>query len=182
MGRKLANAGATKRACALVSAARCESRFCIMPSHGMHANRDGDRDRPADVTAESSDVSDRRQRLEGRGLTCRSAPTRHSTHSTTNRHDSTSSAVLCAQKSERRRQFIRTTFLQAARVDQVKRSCEASSKKRVDKIKENLEDVNTWRASRWAKMEASKGSKSKRKLIIEVVGNERLRILLDSSC
>ena len=31
------------------------------------------------------------------------------------------------------------------------------------------------------KMDASKGSKGKRKLIIEVVGNERLRILLDFS-
>ena len=60
MGRKMADASAGKWACALVSVASCKSRFHIMPSHGMHANRDGDRDRPADVTAESTDVSDRR--------------------------------------------------------------------------------------------------------------------------
>ena len=57
MGRKLADASASKRACALVSAARCESRFrachhvaCMRIVMATH-------DRPADVTAESSDVS-----------------------------------------------------------------------------------------------------------------------------
>ena len=38
-----------------------------MTSRGMLANRNGDRDRPTDVTAKSIDVSDRRHRSEGRG-------------------------------------------------------------------------------------------------------------------
>ena len=42
MGGKLADASASKWACALVSAARCKCRFCIMQSHGMQANSDGD--------------------------------------------------------------------------------------------------------------------------------------------
>ena len=90
MDRKLAGASASRGACALVSVANCKSRFRIMPLRGMHANRDGDRDRTADVTAESIDVSDQRQRLEGRGLTCEGPPTCHSTRSTAN-------AVLCTQ-------------------------------------------------------------------------------------
>ena len=69
-GRKLAYACASERACALVGAATCKSRFCMVSSCGMHAYRNGNRDRPADVTAESTDVSDRRQRSEGSGLTC----------------------------------------------------------------------------------------------------------------
>ena len=42
MGGKLADASASKWACALVSAARCKSRFRMVPSCSMHANRDGD--------------------------------------------------------------------------------------------------------------------------------------------
>ena len=42
MGGKLADASASKWACALVSAIRYKSRFCIMPCDGMHSNRDGD--------------------------------------------------------------------------------------------------------------------------------------------
>ena len=73
-GGKLADVSASKRACALVSAARCESRFrpcnhgaCMRIAMATH-------DRPADVTAESPDVSDRRQQSEGHGLTCQSTP------------------------------------------------------------------------------------------------------------
>ena len=95
MGTKRAYACASERACALVRAASYKSRFYMVPLHGMHADRDGNGDRLADVTAESTDVSNRRQQLEGSGLTCQSAPTCHSTHNT-------ASAVLCAKRSEDR--------------------------------------------------------------------------------
>ena len=42
MGEKRADASVSKWEFTLVSAARCKSRFCIMPCDGMHANRDGD--------------------------------------------------------------------------------------------------------------------------------------------
>ena len=93
---KLADASASKRACVLVSAARYKSRVrschhaaCMRIAMATHHRR-------ADVTTESSDVSDRCQRSERRELTCQSAPACHNTWST-------ASAVLCAQKSEDRR-------------------------------------------------------------------------------
>ena len=58
MGRQLAYVSANKRACVWVSVASYKLRFSMVPSQGMHANLDGDHDRPADVTAESTDVSD----------------------------------------------------------------------------------------------------------------------------
>ena len=82
MGRKLAYSCASEWTCALATWRQQKSRFrachhaaCMRIAMATH-------DRPADVTAESSDVSDRRHRSEGRGLTCRSAPTCHSTRST----------------------------------------------------------------------------------------------------
>ena len=106
-------------------------------------------DRPADVTAESSDVSDRRQRSEGRGLTCRSAPTSHSTRSIIN-------GVLRAQKSEKCRPVHWDHLPSSFNEVQVKRSCQEGLRKRVDKPKSKREavvNVSTWRTNRWAKWE-----------------------------
>ena len=131
----------------LVGVANCKSRFCMVPSHGMHADCDGDRDRSADVTAESADVSDRRQRSEGRGLTCRSAPTCHNKRST-------ASVVLCAQRSDDRRPIHWDNFPSSFEEVEAKRSCQASPRKRVGNPKswrEDLSDVSTWRTDRWAR-------------------------------
>ena len=133
MSRKLAYAGASKRACALVGVSSCKSRFCMVPSCGIHADRDGDRDRPADMTAESTDVSDRRQRSEGSGLTCQSAPTCHCTHNTTG-------AVLCAQRSENCRPVHWDNLPTSFKEVQAKRSCQAGARKRVNKPKNRRED------------------------------------------
>ena len=140
-GRKLADASASKRACALVSVASRKSRFRIMPSHGMHANRDGDRDRPADVTAESADVSDRCQRSKERGLTCRRSPaaSQHGQHR--------QCSAVCPDCKEAPPSSLGLPSFKL-RVVQVKRSCKASSRKRVDKNKEDLAGVITWRAGR----------------------------------
>ena len=72
-------------------------------------------DRPADVTAESSDVSDRRQRSKERGVTCQSAPMCHSTRSIVN-------AALRAQKSEDCRPVHWDSLPSSCKVTQVKRS------------------------------------------------------------
>ena len=144
MGRKMADASATKRTCALVSVASYKSRFRIMPSHDMHTNCDGDRDRPVDVTTESIDVSDRRQRSEGRGLTCRRSPTvsQHGQHRQCN-------AVCPGSKGAPPSSLGLPSF--KLQVVQVKRSCKASSRKHVDKRKEDLAGVRTWRTDRWAR-------------------------------
>ena len=144
MRRKLEDASASKRACVLVSAARYKSRFrachhtaCMRIAMAMH-------DRPADVTAESSDMSDRRQRSEGRGLTCQSAPTCQSTHGT-------ASAVLCAQKSKDHHSIHWDTFPSSFNEVEAKRSCQAAPRKRVHNPKSRREDlasVSTWRTDR----------------------------------
>ena len=85
-------------------------------------------DRPADVTAESSDVSDRRQRSKERGVTCQSAPMCHSTRSIVN-------AALRAQKSEDCRPVHWDSLPSSFKVTQVKRSCQEGPRKRVDKPK-----------------------------------------------
>ena len=147
MGGKLADASASKRACALESAARCESRFCACHHAACMRIAMATHDRPADVIAESSDVSDRRQRSEGRGLTCRSALTRHSTRSTAN-------AMVLAQKSQDCRPVHWDNLPSSFNVVQVKRSCQESLRKRVDKPRskrEALADISTWRTDRWAR-------------------------------
>ena len=106
-------------------------------------------DRPADVTAESSDVSDRRQRSEERGLTCQSAPMTHSTRSIIN-------GVLRAQKSEKCRPVHWDHLPSSFNEVQVKRSCQEGPRKRVDKPKSKREavtNVSTWRTDRWVKWE-----------------------------
>ena len=106
-------------------------------------------DRPADVTAESSDVSDRRQLSEGRGLTCRSAPMCHSTRSIVN-------AVLHAQKSGNCLPVHWDKRSSSFNAVQVKRICQEGPRKRVDKRKSKREavaNVSTWRTDRWAKWE-----------------------------
>ena len=144
MGRKLADASACKRACALVSAARCESRFCACHHAACMQIAMATHDRPADVTAESSDVSDRRQRSEERGLTCRSASMCHSTRSIIN-------ATLRAQKSEDCRPVHWDSLPSSFKAVQVKRSCQEGLRKRVDKPKSKREatvNVSTWRTDR----------------------------------
>ena len=104
-------------------------------------------DRPADVTAESSDASARRQRSEGCGLTCRSASTCHSTRNT-------ASAVLRAQKSEDRCPVHWDNLPLSFKEVQVKRSCQAGPRRRVDKPRSRREDfasVSTWRTDHWAR-------------------------------
>ena len=120
----------------------CHHAACMRIAMATH-------DRPADVTTESSDVSDRLQRSEGRGLTCRSTPMCHSTHNVVN-------VALRAQKSEDCRPIHWDNRFSSFNMVQVKRSCQASPRKRVDKPKsrrEALADVSTWRIDRWAKWE-----------------------------
>ena len=142
MVRKMAHASASERTCALEKwrLRACHHAACMRITMATH-------DRPADVTAESTDVSDRLQLSERRGLTCRSAPMWHSTRSTAN-------AVLCAQKSEDRRPVHWDNFPSSFKDVQAKRSCQAGPRKRVNKPKsrrEDLVDVSTWRTGRWAR-------------------------------
>ena len=90
-------------------------------------------DRPADVTAESSDVSDRRQQSEERGLTCRSAQMCHNTRSIVN-------AVLRAHKSEDCRLVHWDNRSSSFNTVQVKRSCQEGPRKHVDsqRARENM--------------------------------------------
>ena len=141
MGRKLADASASKRACALVGVASCKSRFCMVPSHGMHVDCDGHHDRRADVTAESVDVSYRCQRSEGRGLTCQRSPavSQHGQHRQCN--------AVCPDCKETPSSPLGLPSFKL-RVVQVKRSYKASSRKLVDKSKKDIADVSTWRTDR----------------------------------
>ena len=160
-----------------MSAARCKSRF--RACHHMACMRIvmATHNRSADVTAEPSDVSDRRQRSEGRGLTCRSAPTCHSTRSTT-------SAVLRAQKSEDRRPVhwdnLPSSF-KRSKSSAVSRQVQGSvwTNQRAGKRFSKRQHMENWLLGN---IEANGGNTGMRKVIIRVVVCVRRRIVVNSFC
>ena len=134
-------------------------------------------DRPADVTAESSDVSDRRQRLEGRGLTCQSAP------SDTAR--AASSMQCCVPRNQRiAAQFIGTAYLQAS--TQSKSSAVAKKVQgsvcTSERAREKLYPTSTRGGLTAGRNGSQWGQHRQEKMIIRVVICVRCRIVVDSLC